>query len=218
MGRRRWYLVHEEKEVELKRRSFLRERCQQQHGRDQRGRGEGGEGGEVGGGGEGGGGGVVRGKKVSKHKLQQEGMTDSVTTRQGDLERPGRDSVAAYGSVLVSGKEGDTMTLGEQDGIQSHSKYGPCAMIDEATTSRGCGSGCGAWSVSFVPRSSTEQARNCARVDRDLQQFIVQTLAATLLETEQWITTTNTASTKPSSTPPIRPSHITCCIGKAVFT
>ena len=200
VGRRRWYAVHEEKEVELKRKMFLLERCQQQHGGHQRDRGEGGEG---------------DGEKMSKSKLQCEEIegVSSGGEGQGELVETGRAGcgVTEYGSVLVSRKEGGGMTSRERVGIQSHSNE-----CNEATctTPHGCGRGSGPWSVSFVPRSSTEQTRNCARVDRDLQQFIVQTLAGVLLETEQWITITNSAPTTPPATPPTEPSHVTCSIGK----
>ena len=50
------------------------------------------------------------------------------------------------------------------------------------------------WSDQFVPRSSTEQTRNCARVDRDLQRFIVQTVTTALLETENWISVTSSSN------------------------
>ena len=53
------------------------------------------------------------------------------------------------------------------------------------------------WSDRFVPRSSTEQTRNCAQVDRNLQQFIIQTLASALLKTENWINVTPDPSCRP---------------------
>lgn len=57
----------------------------------------------------------------------------------------------------------------------------------------------GAWSDGFLPRSSIEQTRNCSRVDRNLQQFIVDTLTKALLSTERWIELDQTTPTPPST-------------------
>ena len=52
--------------------------------------------------------------------------------------------------------------------------------------SPGCGQG-GVWSNGFVPRSPTDQTRNCSRVGRSLQHLIVQRLTTLLLQTENWV-------------------------------
>ena len=44
-----------------------------------------------------------------------------------------------------------------------------------------------AWAGGFVPRSPSEPSRNCACIDRNLQEQIVETLTTTLLETENWV-------------------------------
>lgn len=97
-------MEHEEKEMEGKRRSFLRERCQNSRG-----------------------GGVVSG---------QGGRCESESTERDDRE-----------------------------GKKDHKN----------------------WSDTFVPRSSSEQTRNCAHVDRDLQKYIINILTTELLKTENWI-------------------------------
>ena len=56
------------------------------------------------------------------------------------------------------------------------------------------------WSERFVPRSATDQTRNCLHVDRSLQEFIVQTLSSHLLETENWIAIPTTPAVISSST------------------
>lgn len=58
--------------------------------------------------------------------------------------------------------------------------------------------GGGVWADDFVPRSSTEQTRNCARVNRDLQDFIVKTLSNVLLRSQNWIEIPGWTSTKSS--------------------
>ena len=75
--------------------------------------------------------------------------------------------------------------------------------------------GGGGWAERFVPRSATEQTRNCSRVDRTLQLLIVQTLTSRLLETHNWITIpvglpTSTASVSPTTPAGIPTSNIMC--------
>lgn len=41
--------------------------------------------------------------------------------------------------------------------------------------------------ANFVPRSSSEQVRNCTLVDRSLQRYVVSTLTRELLQSENWI-------------------------------
>ncbi|CAI8049009.1 Probable tRNA (uracil-O(2)-)-methyltransferase, partial [Geodia barretti] len=65
------------------------------------------------------------------------------------------------------------------------------------------------WSERFVPRSATDQTRNCLHVDRSLQEFIVQTLSSHLLETENWIAIPTTPAVISSSTPTFTASSTT---------
>lgn len=44
-----------------------------------------------------------------------------------------------------------------------------------------------AWAGGFVPRSPAEPSRNCAWIDRNLQEQIVKTLTTALLRTENWV-------------------------------
>lgn len=191
IGRKRWYSAHEEEEIEAARQSFLRERCRQ------------GRGGGVG----------RRRKKVKVEPREDRVESDNVRDRGQIAEDVERNCHAARGGVNdleggSSSKVGDRVTLSEQ--VEVPSECGSLMKIDRATpysscesSARGGGRG-GAWSESFVPRSSTEQTRNCANVDRDLQQFIVKTLAGVLLETENWINIekhSSKALIKNSSTP-----------------
>lgn len=67
------------------------------------------------------------------------------------------------------------------------------------------------WADNFVPRSSTEQTRNCTLVNRDLQDFIVKTLSSVLLESENWIAIPRRTLTKSSSHTVQNSSETTDC-------
>ena len=68
------------------------------------------------------------------------------------------------------------------EGVGAEKCDPPCESV-----TGGCGVG-GVWSNGFVPRSATDQTRNCSRVERNLQLLIVQTLTSRLLQSENWIT------------------------------
>lgn len=81
----------------------------------------------------------------------------------------GRTSLREGGLRVSSGAKGGT--FGDQ-------------VVQLAVNTAGSAS---AWAGGFVPRSPSEPSRNCACIDRNLQEQMVETLTTALLETENWV-------------------------------
>ena len=230
MGRKRSYSPHEEREVEAGRRRFLRERCRQNGGRETAGQTKrvnveerecGVE--RV----------NVEEQKCGVERVnveEQKCGVERVNVEKCGMERvintehdEGGDMVTEYEKKKSVCAVVDSLEV-KETASEKREKIALCkpvpnveiqdqspterseesAILTEAPGASGPGGRGGAWAASFVPRSSTEQTRNCAHVDRSLQQFIIKTLTDVLLETENWVevaceTTSSGLSNSPST-------------------
>lgn len=73
------------------------------------------------------------------------------------------------------------------EGALDKRQFKGCVSITAINHEGGGGEIESMWADKFVPRSSTEQTRNCTLVNRDLQKYIVKTLSSVLLRSENWI-------------------------------
>ena len=218
MGRKRWYSPNEEREVEAGRRRFLRERCRQNRGRETAGQTK-----RV----------NVEERKCGLERVnveEQKCGVERVNVEKCGMERvintehdEGGDMVTEYEKKKCVCAVVDSLEV-KETASEKREKIALCKPVpnveiqDQSPTERseesaglteapgapGAGGRGGAWAASFVPRSSTEQTRNCAHVDRSLQQFIVKTLTDVLLKTENWVevaceTTSSGLSNSPST-------------------